>query len=274
MNVFERQKYIGNGIDLKIGENDVFKFAKPEDIEHYLVKNTIGFNSIENFNDPFESSYNFKHYFWSHEERNSFCFSEDKLEKKNLVSQVRTLIKNRLDCLSISCFSLTPYEPLMWAHYANYHFGICLCFERKNLFKTQKAVHEKVRYSNQLPTIDFFEGVSTKSTLKPQIDEIILTKSLNWAYEKEYRFFLEDNIQFLEFNPASLNYIILGCRSKEDENLKILLEKFNEKHKTNVKLLYASKSLNEYRMLVFDKKPEPFENYTLPVYDPNEKPIS
>lgn len=272
MNHFEKLKLISNGINLNITENDIFKFAKPEDIKFYLEGNTIGFNSIENFNDPFESAYSYNH--WLKSKGESLVSAINYGEEYDIkISRIRATIKKRLNNVSISCFSLNPYEPLMWAHYSKNHNGVCLCFDRRTLFKGQNTNYRKVRYSNQLPTIDFFEGVSSLSMLQPQIDEIIFTKSINWAYEEEFRIYEKNKIQALEFNPVSLKYIIMGCRFSEEKELQTLVDQFNKKHSLDVRLLYSNNSLKEFKMLFFEDKPPKLSRYSLPWLDSNDDPI-
>lgn len=272
MNPSEKFKLISNGINLDIKENDIFKFAKPKDIKFFLEENTIGFNSIKNFNDPFESDYNYNHWLKSKGEILNNTFKNGQ-ETERRINRIREEIKKRLNNLSISCFSLNPYEPLMWAHYSKNHNGVCLCFDRRNLFKGHNTNHSKVRYSNLLPTIDFIDGVSNINMIQPQIDEIIFTKSINWAYEEEFRFYVKNKIQALEFNPASIKYIIMGCRLSEKKKLQALVDQFNKKHSLDVRLLYSSKSLKEFKMLFFEDKPPKFSRYSLRWLDSNDNPI-
>ena len=68
----------------------------------------------------------------------------------------------------------------MWSHYANKHKGIVLQFEiAKN---TETMLHAvKVNYSNEYPTLNFAQEMSG------QLAKIMLRKSKDWEYEKEWR---------------------------------------------------------------------------------------
>ena len=83
-----------------------------------------------------------------------------------------------------------------------------------------------------------------------ELSNVILTKSLEWAYEKEIRFYkrLEEN--YLHYNPEALKAIIVGRRMKENkiDDLKKLLNEFNKKNNTNTKLLYAHRVVNSYNL--------------------------
>ena len=69
----------------------------------------------------------------------------------------------------------------MYSHYADSHQGICLEFnlEEDNIFNP-----EEVRYVKDFPHLEF--GLSHEITHALAV-ALISTKSIDWAYEKEYR---------------------------------------------------------------------------------------
>ena len=141
-------------------------------------------------------------------------------------------LKNRF---RVSCFATTPYSQLMWGgSYANCHRGFCLEYtvlpneERyidlyHNLFpmiycKTRPNMSEKiVKAKDKEPTLDnlwdiYFHGV--------------LRKSIDWAYQNEWRLLLlmkrtsNINDYNIEFFPITKVY--LGNRMSLERKHKVI----------------------------------------------------
>jgi hypothetical protein len=100
----------------------------------------------------------------------------------------------------------------MWAHYADFHRGICLGFDTNNeMFG--KAF--KIEYSQDYPKTKFFTD-SNWDRAKSQL----LTKAKCWEYEQEWR--LIDHVTgagVKQFPKKALVYVIMGCEII-DENEK------------------------------------------------------
>jgi len=255
-----------------VEQYDIFKFGDIEYLKQTLEDLTLKFSKMGDFNDPFEMAYQYHHVFENVQESENWtkdlsCFyepeeSEESIHAKrvswhpeyrkkgDLLHKVRQTVEDKLSNMAISCFSKTPYEPLMWAHYANNHKGICYCFESNSIFHGNGIQGGDVKYSNLLPKVRYIEKRTTLGTLEPQIEEIILTKSDNWSYEKEYRCFIESDELTHRYKPDALQAIILGCRtSKEDEEVAIaLIEAYYNLHRKEVDLFYAIPSSNGFNM--------------------------
>ncbi len=88
---------------------------------------------------------------------------------------------------AIDSYSATCSSPLLWAHYADKHRGVALCFE----MPLDNAL-VAVRYSRQRPCFDArLVNSDTPEVSKEALHRAALaagtTKSLEWAYEEEYR---------------------------------------------------------------------------------------
>lgn len=77
-------------------------------------------------------------------------------------------------------FSKIADEPLLWAHYADKHSGICLEFEADSFEKTV------IDYESPRPLLDMNKLNDEAHTL-PFLKRLFKTKSKNWAYEQEVR---------------------------------------------------------------------------------------
>lgn len=125
----------------------------------------------------------------------------------------------------ICCFSKTPIESLMWAHYANKHSGVCLVYDRSSLEKSLKMVHSScqstsIRYGMK-PTITLTEK---NKVIESSSDiPIISTKAPNWKYEREFRFFLQgfDGNSFsgesIFVTESALRAVIYGYHISEED---------------------------------------------------------
>ena len=103
----------------------------------------------------------------------------------------------------ISCFAQTPYSLLMWSHYARYHQGFCIEYETPEL----NDINEPI-YRNLFPVIytdtrtDLLSiGINWKSTGTLTNNELwdfykygLLSKSLDWKYQQEWRLVSCDNL--------------------------------------------------------------------------------
>ncbi|EKE70188.1 DUF2971 domain-containing protein [Oceanibaculum indicum] len=134
----------------------------------------------------------------------------------------RLALRNMRQRLSITkgviCMSKKWESPLMWAHYANSHKGIVLGFD------VPDETFYKVCYVKKRPTLGDM-GLSILGDITPEgMKRMILTKAAGWAYEQEYRAYVElnDGIEINDevhyFMPFSENMklreVIVGSRYK------------------------------------------------------------
>jgi hypothetical protein len=119
--------------------------------------------------------------------------------KASLSQSMRETIKStRVEAKLIS-FSSRSNSPLLWAHYAEGHKGICLQFVKGN--RPESIIHQssKVRYSSERPVLPLSLVLDRRSAIQAG-DELVglrlqrqLTnlmyfhKSEDWSYESEVR---------------------------------------------------------------------------------------
>lgn len=126
-----------------------------------------------------------------------------------------------MSCYMVACFSETNTSSLMWGHYAQSHKGFCLKYDLKSIVGDCTRKCNDVLQCNNLmlnyalaPIIyspkrfDATEGYiamvinELKDRINPQIGyyypdmllpmKLLLTKSADWEYEKEWRLFKAD----------------------------------------------------------------------------------
>lgn len=137
----------------------------------------------------------------------------------------------------ILCFSEIWDNPVLWAHYAGNHKGLCLGFDisvdreglakmvyRKKPISADKyvsaihALHKK----SEVERKDFLESREWQKFMDKFMSETLRTKFSHWSYEKEWRIFLDLNklsketngLYYLSFNESlKLKEVIIGLRS-------------------------------------------------------------
>ena len=122
------------------------------------------------------------------------------------------------DRWKVYCLTPIPDSTLMWSHYAENHKGICLEFQLDNpVFGSA----QEVKYLSSYPK---WTPLSLMNSNEPHV---LLTKSDDWQYEREYRIIgLGEGIarpveghplnlrgSFLGLPRGALQAIIAGCEA-------------------------------------------------------------
>lgn len=137
----------------------------------------------------------------------------------------------------IACFSAKKDNLPMWAHYANDHKGVRLNYELEldKADPRRVLVPFEVEYQvdrPQVTTADMLRFTcrnhEVRRTLNPAfvMDALYLRKSIDWAYEQEWRVFSTDNgvPRYVSLNHLKLSGVTLGLRATPQtvETVKIL----------------------------------------------------
>ena len=131
---------------------------------------------------------------------------------------------------TIGVFSLSedPENMLMWSHYGSNHEGIAIGFEKNGKLANEEYC-QPVRYEKELPKVDitkgimngvnFFAGAQRPQSFvqlkDPQLQKVLLTKTVDWKYEKEWRYF-ESNYGSFDF-PGKMTEVIFGLKCTQAE---------------------------------------------------------
>lgn len=134
-------------------------------------------------------------------------------------------------------FSLSedPLNTLLWSHYSGEHTGVALGFETTSESKlSNQKFCSKVEYVKTLPKYSLDDFSRMQLTIfagnrrpehkilfdDPFIRRILTTKTTEWSYEKEWRYFEKESGSH-EF-PGKLSEIIFGVNTPE-ENIKEMI---------------------------------------------------
>ena len=133
------------------------------------------------------------------------CNLQDRNFRRSLISTKQELSTNN----GLICFSRTWRNPVIWAHYADNHKGMCLGFEVKDeLLREVDYVPER-----PLPPENFDEAFMVS---------LLYSKFSHWRYEQEMRVYVKldkgnkiNGMYFYEFNnELKLKKIIVGSNSE------------------------------------------------------------
>jgi len=229
-----------------------------------LLENKTWFSVSSQFNDPFDSSV----YLMSDRVRLGDLINYLSINEPDLLSSIYQKAK-LLDCSPIELLyngvkdrgfghelmelivqnlertyifsaTLSPYNKLMWSHYADFHKGFCIRYKVEKLNECDVRHSGKVDYKNE--RVKFLTLLHNQEQFFTEVDKTILTKSKEWEYEEEYRFTLEkmrekDTENGSEFKKASVaiehpegtvDRIYFGMMSNESDKI-MLKELLKEK---------------------------------------------
>lgn len=162
----------------------------------------------------------------------------------------------------VFCVSEKKDNILMWSHYADNHTGAVIKFKCVPEIDSGLCGAKKVKYSVNMPKLSILDFVIDNYVKANHIqelivNEILLTKSIDWQYEQEWRVILfprddksnlPDKEQYDDIGifEQELDSIYLGCKMKlEDRESIIDVVKNN---RPNMKVFQTTTDNNEFRL--------------------------
>ena len=112
------------------------------------------------------------------------------------------------------CFGKGWGNPVMWAHYADKHRGVCLGFA------VEPSVLSKVDYTDTKIDVELGVHLPNGGLTAELLNKVILTKSTSWEYEQEWRVLAplktpdpSNGLYYTDFGQqVELRAVILGHR--------------------------------------------------------------
>lgn len=198
-----------NSLEENVEVSDPPHFFKYTPIEGWLPSLLCGdsllFSSRLSFNDPFDSRPGFKVTLETKEGRN---FMQGKLRSRTQLKPAQRIMHLRrleqlqkrqttdsnegvntlLDSAGILSLATSWENPLLWAHYAKHHKGICIGFHSNiGIFR----LAHKINYEEKMPIL-----LRPQDTPQQMLDKTFLTKSKCWEYENEWRIIKPKQTQY------------------------------------------------------------------------------
>ncbi len=139
----------------------------------------------------------------------------------------------------IACFSETPTNELMWAHYADEFRGICIAYDFSDLRESLEGnvAFSRLFYTENPPDLDL--GVND---LETDVRRVLSSKSQKWGYEREWRMFTQRLGRIVYRNPGAARTIYFGHRIETDIRHRI------ERLALNQDIECSEMQLNGYRV--------------------------
>lgn len=138
-----------------------------------LSEGTICFTDLYSQNDPFEAM-GFYRKTSDYESDKLFDSQLQELMDQHITDDDRAFLRNqcRIFCATTQCD-----RPLMWAHYAQSHRGICVGYHRQDIQK----------YCEILDDVKYRDHPLEKGFTYNSAERFLLLKATDWDYEKEVR---------------------------------------------------------------------------------------
>jgi hypothetical protein len=141
--------------------------------------------------------------------------------------------------IGVYCVSESWSNILMWSHYADDHRGICIEFEATG---TLLQTAQRVIYSKDRLPINLYDGDKVAMA-----ERSLLTKSSDWAYEREWRRLdYECGPGLVRFQETDMSQIIIGANASSD--VVQALKTWNKARAKPVPLMRADLSTTHYEL--------------------------
>lgn len=163
--------------------------------------------------------------------------------------------RNIMSDSSMFCLTEEKDNLLMWAHYANNHTGIVIKFRNIPDGDSPIQLAQKVAYTNKIPEVPISKFIRNEFTIDTLHQIYTLTKSKEWAYEKEWRIVTTlrnktKSFEILPFVKEEVAAVYLGCKinsTSKDTVVKIIKSKYPW-----AEIYQANKDSCEFK-LIFNK---------------------
>lgn len=99
---------------------------------------------------------------------------------REVMNRRRYFPEEKVKEVAVLCLSANRGSILQWSHYARNHEGICVELDVNNDELLRSSL--PINYSEKYPEIDFWSNPPHE-----EIERAMLTKSVDWSYEAEYR---------------------------------------------------------------------------------------
>ncbi len=235
----DNPKYqIIKGKQLDLINGNLYKYFSDKDYNFDALENKqIWFSNVIDYNDPFEFHCNRLTSFLNSKEQIDTIIKDNPdmyLKTIEYINSSSQNIKQKLqNTFSISCFTQTNNNKLMWSHYTNSYKGFCVQYSIKDELKFLHPIY----YTNQTPSL--------RNNPPPKDPyRFLLSKDAIWSYENEWRYILPIESTGLNISPNPIAiYLGINFNSNNLPNM------INIAKKLNTKLFKMSLSYNTYEVI-------------------------
>ena len=132
-------------------------------------------------------------------------------ERRKIVKMIE---KYHNEHTGMICFGAVWNNPMMWAHYADKHFGVCLAFD------VEDKVVSTVEYTDKKIDVEFGAHLPNHGLSVELLNRILTTKSMAWVSEQERRVLAKlevpnskNGLYYIDFgSQVELREVVIGHR--------------------------------------------------------------
>jgi hypothetical protein len=137
-----------------------------------------------------------------------------KMPTPEFIAGLKKDLQEQVDTCGLLCLSARWDVPLMWAHYANKHTGVCLRFDAAD---SAFAEMLQVRYYADPPAVNV-----VRDTMNDQVKAVFVSKDECWAYEEEWRVVDPHDGPGIHTIPVSLlTGLVFGSRANKKQKERV-----------------------------------------------------
>lgn len=238
-----------------------YEKERRKQFEDMLLNNELYAATSEKFNDPFDAQadyrieqrgeelrtlvYNYLLHRGAPEDLARNIVTDELLaHPETVAAEMKVNHQKLLQQLGVCCLSATPHEPLLWAHYAQNHYGVAVQY-RPSLDPQALQPH-LVQYSATYPIIDNYFDLQKRDIFSP-----LLRKSPSWAYEQEWRILRPDAPnQAFQVRHEALTGVLLGMRISDVDRdyIRALAAEREKRYGLKTRIFQAEAAPHEYRL--------------------------
>lgn len=218
------------------GDKDIFN----RDLNS-LEENCFFAPNFKMLNDPSETMV-FTDKFKNQTNLFSKLLNKNSKQHLGVVNKALTSLVDRKNEIGIYSLSKTYKDELLWAHYANSHYGFCIEYDLDILtdtYKRDKIYSFPITYSNTPPQIGITAVASSGRNSLSIIKLMTGHKSKKWKEEEEHRLII-DRFGEQAYDFKAVKSIYFGLRM-EDENIQAIMNRLK------------GRGINYYQMAQVDK---------------------
>jgi hypothetical protein len=241
-----------------------FNKGNEERIKRVFKNNELYFSSPKDFNDPFDckimysfdiSEIELENYFKylmaknlpnisRSDKRKEIRIWGKKFRNPSIREELTREIGSHINELGMCCFSALKDNILMWSHYCEGHQGICLEFE----------ANSTTPFFGRAQKVEYIREFKKVNIIRERADiRALLTKSIDWKYEEEWRIIDHENgPEYQRFPDNLLKGVILGFLMREESKKKII--QWTRERRVIPKLYQARIKDNEYGLEIEEYK--------------------
>lgn len=182
------------------------------------------------------------------------------------IKETYDILKKSFSAEGVFCCTTKKDNLLMWAHYADRHYGGVVEFTPSIKIDSLFLAAKEINYTTTRPMLyrtpeDMFKYLlqtPRRDAIHQIIEQLTYSKSLEWSYENEWRvsipnFIKEDEkYKIHNFHPSELTAVYLGCRMSDLAIIRTI--ELARGINSQVKIYQSQPSNTDYKLEFFELK--------------------